>query len=520
MLPTDRWIRALIVPAIVFIAACMDRNYQTDLWHHLARGRVIVAEGRLLDEDRFTYTVAGQPFQDSNWGWQVLHYRLFELGGLPLLQTVNAAVLAMTAGMLIALCRRRSGSLSASAIIGILVFLGLWQLILIRPQTFSLLFFALLYACLEGSLSRRWLLVFPPLILAAWANAHGGFPVGLALVGCYVLAVLLPPGDTAADPKTATARGFLFAAIRRAWPWGACLAASLAATCVNPYGWRVYVYVLHTTGTASGRRIDEWLPPGLYTLAGKVLALSVVLLVALLAWTGRRPGTQRRRLWLDLCLVACFLPPAFGSVRMVAWWLLVCAPILTEHLAAAWPRLRQLDQEAQQPNTGAALTTVALIGAMVLSVPWLQDYNPVFRRPGRAHRTETDLQAVADHLNATAPSGRLFTHFAWGEYIGWSLAGHYRIFMDGRIEIFPDDVWLQYSAITRGRADWEQILGGYGVDWLLLDAGGHHHDLLPLVEKSPHWREVFRQGDAVLFMRTKRSQPGADGRVSQRGRGS
>ncbi len=42
MLPTDRWVRYLLGPALVFIAVAMDRNYQTDLWHHLARGRVLV----------------------------------------------------------------------------------------------------------------------------------------------------------------------------------------------------------------------------------------------------------------------------------------------------------------------------------------------------------------------------------------------------------------------------------------------------------------------------------------------
>jgi hypothetical protein len=497
MLPTDRWTRALVVPALVFIAAGIDRNYQTDLWHHLARGRVSATEGRLLDEDRFTYTVAGRPFQDANWAWQVLNYGLFRAGGLPLLQAVNAAVLAIAAAVLVALCRRRSGSLSASAAVGILVFLGLWQLILIRPQTFSLFFFVLLYACLEGARSRPRLLLVPPAILAAWANVHGGFPVGLALVGCYALAGGLT-GLTAGEGGLS---GRLAAGLRLSVPWGLCLAASVAATCVNPYGWRVWEYVLHTAGTASGRHIDEWLPPGLGGVVGKVFVLSVLLLVVLLAWTGRRSDTDRRRLWLDLCLVGCFLPPACGSVRMVAWWLLVSAPVLSELLADAVPRLRQLDAEPQRPTFGAALSAGVLLGGMVLSLPWLEHYNPVFRLPGRAHRTENDLQAVADRLQSRASAGRLFTRFAWGEYLGWSLEGRYAVFMDGRIEIFPDEVWAQYSAITRGRADWEQVLASYGVDCLLLDTTGYHHELLPQVEKSSHWREVLRQGDAALFVR-------------------
>jgi hypothetical protein len=484
MLPTDRWTRALLAPALVFIATALDRNYQTDLWHHLARGRVMATEGRLLDEDRFTYTVAGQPFQDANWAWQLANYRLYQLGGLALVQTVNSAVLAVTMAVLVALCRRRAGSLVAAAGVCILVFFGLWQLLLIRPQTLSLLLFVLLYACLEGALSRpRWLWA-APLILGVWANVHGGFPVGLVLVGCYVGAVLL-----------ATRRVLQLA------PWVLCLLGCGAATLVNPYGWRVYQYVLQTSQTASGRRIDEWLPPGLHLLAGKVWVLSVVLLLGLSMRASRQPQEDRRLAWRDLLLICGFLPAACGSVRMVAWWLLVSAPLLAQWLADCWPRLRQEDPAADRPTAGAALTVGALALAMVLSLPWLERFNPVFRIPGRAHRVESDLQAVADRLAAAPPGGRIFSRFSWGEYLGWTLAGRYTVFMDGRIEIFPNEVWEQYSAVVRGRADWEQILAGYGVDCLLLDPSGYHHELLPLVERSPNWRQVCREGDVTLFVR-------------------
>src|SRR5437660_1311242 len=154
LLPTDAWVRALVAPALVFIAAGIDRNYQTDLWHHLARGRATAAEGRLLDHDRFTYTVPGQPFQDVNWLSQLAFYGVYRAGGLDLLQAANALVLAGTMAVLVWLCWRASCSLLVAGGVGLFVFLGLWQLFLIRPQTISLLLFVLLYAALEGSERR------------------------------------------------------------------------------------------------------------------------------------------------------------------------------------------------------------------------------------------------------------------------------------------------------------------------------------------------------------------------------
>ena len=64
----DRAVRWLLVPAVVFLSQTISDAYLLDFWHHLARGREIVTSGHLLDQDIFTYTVAGRPFQDVNWG--------------------------------------------------------------------------------------------------------------------------------------------------------------------------------------------------------------------------------------------------------------------------------------------------------------------------------------------------------------------------------------------------------------------------------------------------------------------
>jgi hypothetical protein len=487
LLPTDRWTRAILAPALVFIATAIDRNYQTDLWHHLARGRAIVTEGQLLNADRFTYTVPGRPFQDVNWGWQVLFYQLYHVGGLSLVQVVNSVILAAMMTVLLGLCWRRSGSLLAASMIGVFSFFGLWQLLIIRPQTFSLLLFVLLYAVLEGSSRRPWLLAVPPVIMAVWVNVHGGFPIGLVLVGCYLLAAVMGAPEQSRPLW------------RRSLPWALCLLVSVAATLLNPYGWHVYEYVGVTSSSASGRRIDEWLPPGLDLLTGKLFVLSLLLMLVLFAFSGRRPTRK------EMCLVCGFLPLACGSVRMVAWWLLISAPILAEQLVAFWPRLRQADADDRRPALGNAVACAAIGLAMILSLPWLEAYNPVLARPGRAHRTESDLQAVADRLTAEGGNGRIFTRFAWGEYLGWSLTPRFTVFMDGRIEIFPDTVWSQYSAITRGRSDWQDILDSYQVDHLLLDTTGYHHELLPLVDLSPVWRRLGQYGDAVLFVRQQPS---------------
>jgi hypothetical protein len=74
--------------------------------------------------------------------------------------------------------------------------------------------------------------------------------------------------------------------------------------------------------------------------------------------------------------------------------------------------------------------------------------------------------------------------------------------MDGRIEIYPDDVWDKYSTVTFAREHWQQILDDYRVDYLILDADFHGRTgLLQHALASPHWQRVFVSRQAVLFVR-------------------
>jgi hypothetical protein len=471
----------MLAPALVFIATACDRNYQTDLWHHLARGRALVEEGQLLDADRYTFTIPGRPFQDCNWLWQAAFYHVHRLGGLELVQTVNSLLLAAMMLLLQRLAWRRSGSLPIAAAASCFAFFGLWQVLIIRPQTFSLVLFVLTMTVLEAAQARRWLLALPPLLLALWANVHGGFPVGLLLVGAYA-------AGAAAEARS----------LRRAWPWALCLAGCALATFANPYSWRVYEYVLLTSGTASSRRIDEWLPPSPSMLIGKAWLASLVLLAVLLALQKRRPS------WREVALLAVFLPLAGGSARMVAWWLLIVTPILAAQAANLWAAWRPAAAPApDRPSWANAAACTGLLAVVVLSLPWLERINPVLSRPGRSHRTEQDLHAVAGRLSWEG-GGRVFTRFEWGEYLGWELEGRCTVFMDGRIEIYPDEVWARYGAVTRGRADWQKVLDEYEVDYLVLDTAGYHSELLPQVERSRAFVEVMRQGTAVLYARRER----------------
>src|SRR5262249_55244714 len=225
-------------------------------------------------------------------------------------------------------------------------------------------------------------------------------------------------------PPAAPARTSLFGSLVPVWrdprcrALALCLAASVLATLANPYGWKVYLYVRTTSIAASSRHIDEWVPPGLNLMVGRVWVLSILLLLVLFALPQRRPTSR------EVCLLLCFLPLACGSVRMVSWWLLIAAPIAAGLLADNLPRQLLDNAENERPSWGAAGFFALLVLGIVLCIPGLEGINPVLNSVRSPHRDEEDLQAVAEHLLQTdgqrPGTRRVFSRFEWGEYLGWS----------------------------------------------------------------------------------------------------
>jgi hypothetical protein len=149
------------------------------------------------------------------------------------------------------------------------------------------------------------------------------------------------------------------------------------------------------------------------------------------------------------------------------------------------------------PNFSAAAYCSVLFVVLALSLPWFEHLSPLNLIRG-THRDEMDLEQVARAL----PEGEhhIYTRFEWGEFLGWRLAPKSRVFMDGRIEIYPDDVWAQYRAVTWAEEGCLSILDYYDVDYLVLDST-YHQALIYQVSQSSDWQQTNQVGKALVFER-------------------
>src|SRR5690349_21428185 len=284
----------------IFLISCASLYYllnaqrllgHYDLGWHLAAGDLIRQQGKIPFQDPWSFTAAGKQWFNLSWLWDVGASALFEytrFSGLLLAVLVCGAAIV---GYLAALCLKNgAGALAVS--IAVLSAAMLYpsfatfpdMYLAASPNLATMLFSVLFYGeCLKRG--KRVLLL--PAVMPLWANLHGGFLLGIFIVGIFCGVALL-------KRDWAAFKIYGFAA-------GGCVIASL----INPLGWHIYQGVTATMGSFVQAQITEWWP--YYrniTLPGSIPAILYILtFVALeLRYRGFCPLKARLLSWLFLFL--------------------------------------------------------------------------------------------------------------------------------------------------------------------------------------------------------------------------
>jgi hypothetical protein len=328
-----------------------------DIYWTLLTGSWMVANGRLLESDPFTAAphVAGAML-NVQWLADLIFHAFEAAGGLSLVIAGTAAVISITYSLLLMATITASGHLRLSCVAVWLAYgLGLSNLSP-RPQTLAYPIFALFLLAIMRSEWRKdtrllWLL--PP-ATALWANLHGSFFTGFALLGC------------AAAARVLTARS-LFSARPYVFTLVGCLVASL----VNPYGPGALVYVASIGSNPVIRDlVTEWAPTTVSWREGIMFFASLVLLGGLMV------KSRLRLTVFEILVLLVFGYLAWSSVRAIVWWGLVIAPILARLLGSVVPN--RLGSAREKP----ALNAVILVGIACLAIVSLPCWRAAVQQSG------------------------------------------------------------------------------------------------------------------------------------------
>jgi hypothetical protein len=180
------------VLAAVFIIALAPRA-DTDFWWHLKVGGYIAAHHVVPSRDYLSYTFLGRPWTDHEWLSEVTLYGVYTAGGMWALLFLFAAIITATWAMVyLRMLRMRTNRVLALFILVAAFFASTasWG---VRIQMVSLLFVAVFMFLLDRfrETGNRRLLVAFPTLMVLWTNVHGGFVLGLVVMGVTIAGEVL-----------------------------------------------------------------------------------------------------------------------------------------------------------------------------------------------------------------------------------------------------------------------------------------------------------------------------------------
>ena len=456
------------VPSLVVLHAHAVGD--PDIWWHLRTGEWICTHRAVPHTDPFSSLGMGKPWAAYSWLFEVLMFGLMQHLGI-------AGIVAYTAGLLLLLTvslhhliRRQQADFSLGVLLTFLLCFSCGHLFSPRPWLLTILFFVieldvLLHARKTGHLRE---LLYLPLLFALWANIHIQFVNGLVVLAA-ACAESFAAGRWASLPTRIPPLRLL-----------AVTAASVAATCCNPYGWHIFG-VAHDLAAQPGvlNKVQEMQAMPFRDLPDWcVLALMVGAAVLL----ARSP----RFLPLETGLLALSCVLAFRSQRDL-WILVVLAgAILSSCLEAG--------QSAPQRISIRFTPALAAFSGLLLLVSFCLMHLDGTRLEAQLAR-ELPVQAVK-FVRGQGYTGPVYNDYAWGGYLIWSL--RQPVSIDGRAALHGDRQMDRFLSTWSGKPGWASDPDLQKAQFVI---GSTEAPLTQLLRVTPAFRLVYEDQVACVFLR-------------------
>jgi hypothetical protein len=452
---------------ITILIVALSPRLDADLWWHLRTGQLIVEQHAFQRADPFSFTAAGKAWTDHEWLAEVVFYGL-ERGAGAWGVIVLCALLLVGAYSFAAMRMRASGvSLLVTTIVTGLAFYASTLSWGPRVQTVTTCFAAFFgYAIdqVRRGGSTRWLVAMV-LATVVWANAHGGFIVGAAML-------MIAAAGSWLDRSPAMARRFAFAAL-----------AALAVSLLNPNGLDQLTYPFRflKPNPYTMNIIESQSPP--FRLPS-MLAFELLLLATIAAAL----RAKRRLDWTNILLLVAFTHLALSQTRNVALWSVVAAPIAALAIDPIGRR------ELPRMRAGLAAAAAAAVVIVIVAA-----YRPIGQRALESIEVDYLPAGGAIYLQRVQAPPNLFITYDWGGYAIWKLWPRYRVFIDGRADTLYGDALLRdYLEVHNGEPRAQEVLDRYGVGTVLVERTSFAaHDLA----RNPRWQLLYADHNSAVFAR-------------------
>jgi hypothetical protein len=461
-----------IAVALPVLAAVLAQMSSVDLTYQLRAGSEIVTAGAIPTVDTWTFTAAGVPWVDQQWGAQVVLATVFDVAGWTGLVLLRAALTGIIVGSTVLVAKARGLDDRTAALLALGAFIVAAPAMALRPQLLGMACFVLTLLIVAVRRDRLRLLWLVPVLTAVWANLHGSFVLAPVVLG---LAWLEDLHDRVPGPHRTLLVGIVAA----------------VAACLTPFGPAVWTYAV---GLSTDARVTalttEWQPTSIRDISGLLFFGSCAALVVLIARSGRRVP------WPTIAWLGVFAALGTYAERGVAWWpfTAVAAVAGTVILPRPTPAVAEGSRR---------LNAAVAVGISIVIIALLPIWRPVDPKTNVPAAVLTDAPpGITEALRTLVrPGDRVFNAQRWGSWFEFALpTALYAV--DSRIEFIPADVWSAYEGIMAGKGGWDEQLASWGASIAVLEQG----DEATIARfEAAGWRPVHADEDGSVLMHTDRA---------------
>ncbi|MGE5564658.1 MAG: hypothetical protein ACM3YN_00655 [Parcubacteria group bacterium] len=468
--PIARFIPPLFVPLLValamyYVVMFTPRVlYDGDTFWQLGAGLKMLELHTIFKTDPFSYTMPGAPWHTHEWLSEIFFALAYKVGGWSAVVMLGGLTTGLAAFIMGRWIARYLPPLSTIAMLA-LAFYAMSPSTLVRPHLLALPILAfwtvsLLKAREANRAPSLWLLP----LMTLWANMHGGYIFGLALIGPFALEALV----TAPREKW----------LDVVWRWGLFGVLALGAALITPHGVYGLIFPFKVASMKSLKDIVEWKAADFSKPTPLEEAFMAVLLVSFVRGV-RVP-------WVRALVVLGLLAMALQHIRHVIV-LAVVAPLI---LAKPFGEALEPEHEPHFERFAKQTLTVALAAFIGLTAS--RFVFPLVRKDD-VHSPVTAFNSVPADLR----THRVFNSYALGGYLIYK---GIPVFIDGRADMYGDDFTAQYLKIARSTdpAMVAQAQKKWGFDWAIIEADTA---VIKAFEKAPGWKKTYSDKVATVFVR-------------------
>lgn len=491
---------------LVFLASSYKISGDDDLFWHLATGRYVVENKVVPDKDVFGHVTAGQEWIPFEWGWDVLSYGLYNIGGYNAILVFRSLAFCFIFFLLYMLLRKFKVNSFLSIAMLLLLLNAIMDRLSPRPHIITYIFFVvLLYILLSykyldrEKYSKR--LYYIPLIFLIWANSHMGVLAGGLILFIYTISetiIYLKPSAY----STAEIKALNKTELRNLWIISAVSALMLL---VNPHGFSTFAYAYSHTKMKMLESVNEWQSP----LSSKMDFGFIITLYKIFLFSGiivLYYAFKKKDIYFALMFIG-FAIYSVRAIRFTVDYEMIMAFFIIVSLNYILSAIKDVKfRNFLNGNILKGALGIFII-YVISQVPSNAIYEKLqyYRVYGWGINSDFIPVQMFDFIRENKISGTPYNHFGTGGYMVWNFPGE-RNFIDSRN--LNDEIFNEYNSIMVMQPGFEKKLEERGVDYIVYldpDLIRRPNDLKRLVTSyfstNKNWKLVFWDDKSMLFVK-------------------